>query len=151
MFLQGLLFSIASASNFFWLVPFCCPWRRDRWGFGIGVARGGSRSGSRPSSQLFTSFWAKEALFLMAFVGPVQHFWGSSSASKQCFFLFRVGRLVHFVEMEPPKLVQTQWLINPIWGGGGPLWPGQSKTVRHFHRIWARFTKIYDFVPFNVW
>ena len=35
--------------------------------------------------------------------------------------------------------------------GGGALWPGRSKTVCRFHRIWARFTKIHDFVPFNVW
>ena len=34
--------------------------------------------------------------------------------------------------------------------GGGHLVPGRSEMVCHFHRVWARFTKIHDFVPFNV-
>ena len=42
-------------------------------------------------------------------------------------------------------------MFNPIPTGGGHFVPRRSEMVCHFHRVWARFTKIHDFVPFNVW
>ena len=33
---------------------------------------------------------------------------------------------------------------------GGPLWPGQLDSVRHFHGVRDRLTKIHDFVPFKI-
>ena len=41
--------------------------------------------------------------------------------------------------------------INPIPTGEGHLVPGRLEMDCHFHMVWARFTKIHDFVPFNVW
>ena len=40
--------------------------------------------------------------------------------------------------------------FNPIPPEGGHIVPGRSEMVCHFHRVGARFTKIHDFVPFNV-
>ena len=40
-------------------------------------------------------------------------------------------------------------LLNPI-AHGGPLWPGQLESVRRFHMVRDRITKIHDFVPLKI-
>ena len=58
---------------------------------------------------------------------------------------------VKWRQLKQTKLKNAQRFYLTLFQlGGGPLWPGRSEMVCHFHRVWARFTKIHDFVPFNV-